>query len=63
MQVYNTAVKEKYRFFSFGDSCFFYWQEITKKTKNVDIFLAFRLIICYNLRRNKRIRRIIWIFY
>ncbi len=24
MKVYNTAVKEKYRFFSFGDACFFW---------------------------------------
>ena len=24
MKVYNTAVNEKYRFFSFGDACFFY---------------------------------------
>ena len=24
MEVYQTAVKEKYRFFSFGDACFFY---------------------------------------
>lgn len=24
MQLYDTAVEEKYRFFSFGDSCFFY---------------------------------------
>lgn len=24
LEIYNTAVKEKYRFFSFGDSCFFF---------------------------------------
>ena len=24
LNLYNLAVKEKYRFFSFGDSCFFY---------------------------------------
>ena len=23
LNAYNTAVKEKYRFFSFGDACFF----------------------------------------
>ncbi|MCQ2602520.1 MAG: S-adenosylmethionine:tRNA ribosyltransferase-isomerase, partial [Clostridia bacterium] len=23
LEIYNTAVREKYRFFSFGDSCFF----------------------------------------
>ena len=24
LNAYNTAIKEKYRFFSFGDACFFY---------------------------------------
>ncbi|NLH37964.1 MAG: S-adenosylmethionine:tRNA ribosyltransferase-isomerase, partial [Thermotogaceae bacterium] len=24
MRAYNTAVEEKYRFFSFGDACFFF---------------------------------------
>ena len=27
LNFYNVAVKEKYRFFSFGDACFIYWQK------------------------------------
>ncbi len=33
LSVYETAVKERYRFFSFGDACFFYHDEDAKDTQ------------------------------
>ena len=36
MRVYKEAVDNKYRFFSFGDSCFFYRDNVNKKVENTD---------------------------